>query len=208
MSLLRKVRATVAAGSAAAVLLLGSTAAFADATPIELVLTYTPSVSNTGTSAASGIAELVMLEGEVRISAAGLPHLGEEAVYVAWLVNSRTNEFFRLGSFNTDESTGTARFENVLPDAIPTKDWNLLLITAEHSGDAKRPSDKHSIAGVFPGKNQSQAPAVLPNTGGLDVDDLPSPNRPDWTLIAGLATLSGILGFGAGYGLRSRVETP
>jgi hypothetical protein len=207
MSLLRRVRTTAAASIAAALLLLGSTAAFADATPVELVLTYTPNVSNTGTSAASGIAELVMLEGEVRISAAGLPHLGEDAAYVAWLVNSHTNEFFRLGSFNADESTSTARFENVLPDAIPSKDWNLLLVTVEHTSDPKRPSDKHSIAGVFPGKNQSQAPAVLPNTGGLDPDDLPTPDRADWSLIAGLAALTGILGFGAGYGLRSRRDS-
>src|SRR2546429_235556 len=36
--------------------------ALADATPVQLVLLYMPNVSNTGTPAASGIAELVMPE--------------------------------------------------------------------------------------------------------------------------------------------------
>ncbi len=40
--------------------------ALADATPVQLILLYMPSVSNTGTTSASGIAELVMPEGEVR----------------------------------------------------------------------------------------------------------------------------------------------
>jgi len=34
--------------------------AFADATPVQLVLVYMPNVSNTGTQSASGIAEVVM----------------------------------------------------------------------------------------------------------------------------------------------------
>jgi len=52
--------------------------ALADATPVQLVLLYMPNVSNTGTPAASGIAELVMPEGEVRINAADLPRLDGE----------------------------------------------------------------------------------------------------------------------------------
>jgi len=53
--------------------LLGTTSAFADATPVQLMLLYIPNVSNSGTTGASGIAELVMPEGdtEVHTSAPG-----------------------------------------------------------------------------------------------------------------------------------------
>ena len=79
--------------------------AFADATPVQLVLVYMPNVSNTGTQSASGIAELVMPEGEVRITAADLPTLHGNKYYVAWVINTETNQFQRLGAFNSSEST-------------------------------------------------------------------------------------------------------
>src|SRR5947209_20605491 len=86
----------------------------ADATPVQLVLLYMPNVSNTGTTSASGIAELVMPEGEVRVNTAGLPRLDDDKQYVAWVVNSGANEFKRLGAFNTAQSTGAVHYENVL----------------------------------------------------------------------------------------------
>src|SRR5947208_2921193 len=122
----------------------------ADATPVQLVLLYMPNVSNTDTTSASGIAELVMPEGEVRISTADLPRLDDDKQYVAWVVNSGTNEFQRLGAFNTDQSTGAVHYENVLPDAIPNKHWDLFLVTVENGATPARPGARHSIAGVFP----------------------------------------------------------
>jgi hypothetical protein len=173
--------------------------ALADATPVELVLTYMPNVSNTGTPAASGIAELVLLEGEVRISAADLPHLDGDARYVAWVVNTQTNEYLRLGAFNANESNGTVKYENVMPEAIPNKHWNLLLLTVEAGAEPDKPSSKHSIAGTFPRADSEPPPAMLPNTGGAPDDDLPVSNRADWLPIAGLVALGTALGFGAGY---------
>jgi hypothetical protein len=181
--------------------------AFADATPVQLVLLYMPNVSNTGADTASGVAELVMPEGEVRISAANLPRLDGDNQYVAWLVNSKTNEFQRLGAFNTAQSTGAVSYENVLPDAIPSKQWNLLLITVEESAEPDRPSDQHSIAGVFPGPDNQPLPILLPNTGGdPDGDYLAVHDRPDWLPGLGLATLVASVTFGAGYllGLKRR----
>ena len=104
-----------------AVIALGMLAhvVLADATPVQLVLLYMPNVSNTGTPAASGIAELVMPEGEVRINAADLPRLDSEKQYVAWVINTETNDFQRLAAFNTAESSKAVHFESVLPDAIP-----------------------------------------------------------------------------------------
>lgn len=176
--------------------------ALADAAPVELVLLYLPNVSNTGTKTASGIAELVMSEGEVRIAATGLPHLDGDARYLAWLVNSQTNEFQRLGAFNADESDQSVRFDNVLPDAIPNKHWNLLLLSVEASAEPARPSNKHSLAATFPSPDQDQPPALLPNTGGAP-DDTPIARQPEWLPMAGLAALAALLGFGAGYGLGS-----
>jgi len=181
-------------------------AAFADATPVQLILTHLPNVSNTGPSEASGIAELVLLEGEARLSATGLPKLEGAEQYTAWLVNTQTNDVFRIASFNAEGSV--ARFDKVLPDAIPDKKWNLLLVTIESDPEPRRPGDKHSIAGTFPRSQSDPPPAQLPNTGGAPEDFfLPTgPTRSDWLPIAGLAALVSIVTGGAGYALGKRTR--
>jgi hypothetical protein len=176
--------------------------ALADATPVQMVLVYMPNVSNTGTTAASGIAELVMPEGEVRISATDLPRLDGDRQYVAWVVNTERNEFQRVGAFNSAQSTSAVRYENVLPDAIPNKHWNLLLITIEDNAKAARPSNRHSIAGVFPRAESEPLPGMLPNTGGpvaLASCTLSVCARADWRLEAGLVALVLFIAAGAGY---------
>ena len=64
-------------------------AAHADATPTQVVLVYTPRLATTNTPAASGVAELVLQEGEVRIAVTDLPHLDGDGQYVAWVVGPR-----------------------------------------------------------------------------------------------------------------------
>jgi hypothetical protein len=194
-------RCVVALAAMFATLMLGRVA-FADAAPVQLILLYMPNVSNTGTSSASGIAELVMSEGEVRIKTADLPRLDGGKSYVAWVVNGQSNEFARLGAFNTGESNGAVDYENVLPDAIPNKHWNLLLVTVEDGADAAKPSSHHSIAGVFPSPDNAPLPVALPNTGGdPDADYPPAPIRPDWRLASVLGALGLAVTFGAGYAL-------
>ena len=194
-------RARVFAALLGVVVALGilASTALADATPVQLVLIYMPNVSNTDTPTASGIAELVMPEGEVRITAAELPRLDSDRQYVAWVINTDTNDFQRLAAFNTAESTKAVHFESVLADAIPNHHWNLLLVTVEDNAQPNRPSGQHSIAGVFPSPDNAPLPIVLPNTGGGDPDSVPISTRPDWQLIAGLAALTGTLGSVAGY---------
>src|SRR5947209_4084852 len=180
---------------------IGAATVLADATPVQLVLLYMPNVSNTGTPAASGIAELVMPEGEVRINAADLPRLDSEKQYVAWVVNTETNDFQRLAAFNTAESSKAVHYESVLADAIPNRHWNLLLVTIEDSAQPARPSGQHSIAGVFPNPDNASLPIVLPNTGGEPAVS----NQPlafsgaDWLSNLGLATLTLGVGAAAGY---------
>jgi hypothetical protein len=205
-------RAVVVAVAAMAIL---AHAALADATPVQLLLLYVPNVSNTGTTAASGIAELVMPEGEVRVTAADLPHLNGDKVYTAWVVNSQTNAFQRLGSFNAAEDSGAVHYENVLPDAIPNHQWNLLLLTVENNASADHPSQRHSIAGIFPRADSEPLPGVLPNTGG-DVPlsascptDLSACGGSDWLSMIGPPALTLTMGFAAGYGLcKRRVSHP
>jgi hypothetical protein len=195
-------RRTVLAVAALVASIVSSTTAFADATPVQLMLLYVADVSNSGTPAASGIAELVMPEGEVRLAATGLPKLEGSNTYVLWLVNSTTNQHLRLGSFNANDD-GAVRFEDVLPDAIPNKQWNLLLVTVESGADVPRPGSKRSIAGMFPRSERDPAPALLPNTGGADDMTFvaPRPQQAEWLPTPGLAALTLGAGLVAGYGL-------
>ena len=191
--------------------------AHADAAPVQLIVLYMPSVSNSGPSTATGVAEIVMSEGEVRIKTADLPRLDGDQQYVAWVVNSSTNDFQRLGSFNTAASTGAVDYETVEPDAIPDKSWNLLLLTVEDSATPDAPSNQHSIAGVFPSADNAPLPVVLPNTGG-DPDaptcqsaiscqfadlghQLSLATRAEWIAASVLAALLVSITFGAGYAL-------
>jgi hypothetical protein len=198
-------RATLSLLGALAASIALATAALADATPVQLVLQYVPGVSTTETRSATGIAELVLPEGEVRITAADLPHLDDDQHYTAWLLNTETNAYERIGHFNADPESGKVRYENVLPDAIPDKHWNLLLITVEDGLDATSPGPDHSLAGLFRPRESDPLPAVLPNTGGLEDDASVAPqNRPDWLAQSGLAALTTVFGFGAGYGVGAR----
>jgi hypothetical protein len=191
-------------GGALILALLLPRLALADATPVQLILTHLPNVSNTGPAEASGIAELVLLEGEARLSATGLSKLEDPDRYVAWLVNTENNAVFRIGGFNSDGVV--ARFETVLPDVIPNRSWNLLLVTIESDPEPHRPSNKHSIAGTFPRSQSDPPPAQLPNTGGAPEFDVSVPNRFDWLPVAGLLALVSIAAGGAGYVLGTRTK--
>jgi hypothetical protein len=194
------------AGAIIASLLLASTA-LANGRPIQIILTYVPGVSNAGPQAASGVAELVLAEGEVRVAATGLPRLDPPRHYEAWILNTRTNEFLRLGSFNTAFTTGAARLDTVLPGAIEDKSWDLFLITIEDSPAPARPGSERSIAGAFPPSGSEPQPNLLPNTGGpIPVQAIGSVGQPNWLPIAGLAALTLLLGAGAGYALGRRKE--
>jgi len=193
-------RAVFALAAIAATLMWGRLA-HADAAPVQLILLYMPNVSNTGTQSATGVGELVMSEGEVRIKVADLPRLDGDQRYAAWVVNTGTNDFQLLGAFNTAASTGAVDYETVEPDAIPDKSWNLLLLTVEDSATPDSPSNQHSIAGVFPNTDDAPLPVLLPNTGGAPDEPYQDyqPGRPEWLGVAGLAALVGSITFGAGY---------
>lgn len=195
-----------------AALILAHTA-LADAAPVQLVLLYMPNVSNTGSTQASGVAELVPSEGEVRIQAANLPRLDGDQQYAAWVLNTNSNAFQKLGTFNTAQSTGAIDYETVEQDAIPENGWNLLLITVENSANTDHPSNHHSIAGTFPSADNQALPEILPNTGGgVDVAVAHNPaqllaqhatllTQAEWLAVAVLGALVLGVTFAAGFGL-------
>lgn len=168
--------------------LLSASSALANGTPINVTLTYLPEISNSGPRSAAGVAEIVTSEGHVRLSAAGLPPLDGEQ-YVAWLVNTRTQESMPIATFNTDASS-SVRLENMLPDAIPERDWNLVLVTIESIPEGNQPGPRRTIAGYFPEAAPSAGtPQQLPRTGGDTVPvagaPVQAPAMPNQQLVYG-----------------------
>jgi hypothetical protein len=139
----------------------------ANGTPIRIVLSYLNGISNFGPQNATGVAELVTSEGEVRLQAAGLQKLDDDEQYALWISSSTANERMALGTVPIGEG-GVARMDTVLQSSIPEKAWDLMVITVEKKGaDPAAPSERRAIAGRFsmtPG--EGDRPRQLPNTGG------------------------------------------
>lgn len=146
----------------------------ANGAPVSIVLSYLNGVSTWGPTGAAGVAELVGREGEVRLTATGLPRLQGER-YHLWVVNTTTGERMSLGAFNASES-GVAKLDLVLNGTIPDKHWDLALVSVEgETVEPTEPSGRRSIAGRFPVPAASQTrPAELPRTGGAETAE-PAP---------------------------------
>lgn len=150
----------------------------ANGAPIKIILTYVQGLSNWGPTSSTGVAEIVMKEGEVNLSVVGLPPLSNET-YTGWIINTRSNESLNVGRFNSDKSE-TVKIQNVLPAEIPDKGWNLFLVTVEPAGQESRsPGERKSIAGYFPDSAEAKRlPSQLPKTGGDVEPSKPSLNQP------------------------------
>jgi hypothetical protein len=163
--------------------------AWANGTPIRIVLSYLNGVSNFGAQNATGVAELITSEGEVRLTAAGLQKSGDDQEYQVWLSSSEANQRMRLGTVQVNDA-GVGRLDIVLRQPIPEISWDLMTITVEAKGSSgDTPSEKRTIAGRFSiGQPNGPGPRVLPNTGGGDPT-------------TGLPSSSGLFGpFGLGSG--------
>jgi hypothetical protein len=150
--------------------------AWANGTPIRIVLSYLSGVSNFGPRNATGVAELITSEGEVRLTAAGLQKPGENEEYQVWLSSSEANQRMRLGTVQVNDA-GVGRLDIVLRQAIPEIAWDLITINLEAKGySGTTPSEKRAIGGRFSvSQPNGPGPRVLPNTGGADpTDALPS----------------------------------
>lgn len=137
----------------------------ANGTAVKVVLSYQPDISNFGPATATGVAEVLMKEGEIKITALGLQPLTTQT-YQFWLLNTRTGEVFNGGRVSPNEH-GVANATNVLPDEIPDRRYDLAFLSVEEPDIvARTPNARRSIAGrmtdsVAPG----ELPRQLPNTG-------------------------------------------
>ena len=189
---LRLPRAGGVALVSAALLALGLTVAtpagpaWANGTPIRIVLSYLNGVSNFGPQNATGVAELITSEGEVRLTAAGLQKPGENEEYQVWLSSSEANQWMRLGTVQVNDA-GVGRLDSVLRQPIPEIAWDLITINLEAKGySGTTPSEKRAIGGRFSvSQPNGPGPRVLPNTGGADP-------------AAALPSASGLFGLGSG----------
>ena len=177
----------------------------ANGAPIKVVLSYLVEVSNFGNTSATGIAEIVMREGEIKVAATGLQPLDRQ-VYHIWLVNTSTGDAFDGGPVRPNQG-GQVNAINVLPGEIPDKRYSLAVLTVEEpSGVGQRPSDLRSIAGYVqsaPPPGEGQLPRDLPNTGGdLPVEPARMSGDPVTEQSVGLsrATVLGLGGLAVGLG--------
>jgi hypothetical protein len=196
---------TLAAGAAllafALALLAPAGPAQANGTPIRITLRYIANLSNFGPQNATGVAEMITSEGEVRLTAAGLQKPADDEEYQVWISSDQTNHRMRLGIVQVTDA-GIGRLDTVLRQPIPEEPWDLMVLSVEAKGSQPdAPGNKLSIAGRFsmtPGGGD--APRVLPNTGG----DVPAGAAPSvlgmstgGVILLGLLLVGGI-GFALG----------
>jgi hypothetical protein len=181
--------------------------ALANGTPITVILSYQKGISSWGPTNATGVAELVTKEGEVRLTTAGLPQLNGEQ-YQAWILNSANGERLALGQFNTS-ADGIGKLDLLMKDPIPDKGWDTFLVTVESATAVKDPSTRRSIAGRFPAPESGPGgattaapkPAELPRTGGTEATAGAEAGGSNLGGLLGVGGLLLLIGALAGYGL-------
>jgi Anti-sigma-K factor rskA, C-terminal len=141
----------------------------ANGTPIRIVLSYLNGISNFGPRNATGVAELITSEGEVRLTAAGLQKPGPDEEYQLWISSTEASQRMRLGTLQVTDA-GVGRLDTVLRQPIPELPWDQMTITVEAKGySGTTPSERRAIAGRFSiAQPNGPGPRVLPNTGGAD----------------------------------------
>lgn len=137
---------------AGAVLLAGlavtTGTAAANGTTTKVILSFLTGFSNFGSSSATGIAEVILKEGEIQITATGMQIL-ENDTYQIWLLNEATGDIFNAGRVSPDAS-GNIDAKNILPNEIPDLNWSLMFFSVEPPDVVvEKPSSKISIAGRF-----------------------------------------------------------
>lgn len=127
---------------------LSSNVVRANGVPTIISLSYIEGLSTWGPEDATGEVEISFSEGYARVTASGLPALGEDRDYQGWLVNSDSNAAVTIGRFDADED-GTISFDGSLP-AIDEFGFDLFLITVEPDPDeGLQPTADRTIGGYF-----------------------------------------------------------
>ena len=182
-------------------LVVGGPAAPAGAqgVPIRVVLSYVVGVSTWGPPNATGLAEIVADEGEVRLTAAGLPELSGEH-YRLWIVNTTSGSRLSLGAFKAAAS-GAAKMDLVRPP-FDDRGWDWLLVSVETDGsDPREPSARRSIAGHVPPPPAAVALAQPANTASEAPSAPAASTGREWPPLVAPALLAAALAGLAGFGL-------
>ena len=120
-------------------------AARANGGAVKIPLKYLASVSNWGPTSASGIGSVDVSDGEVIVTASGLPRLSAER-YEGWLITGA--DLVSVGRFNADAS-GVVQFRVIL-ERLPARKYDLFLLTVEPEPDSDpKPSAQRTIGGYF-----------------------------------------------------------
>lgn len=156
----------------------------ANGAPVDVYLSYLPEVSNWGPQSAKGHAVVAVGEGEVSLEAWGLPRLDEEH-YEVWLESRDERKLYSVGKFKVG-ADGVGRL-HVLLDTLPYQEYRMLLITVESEPDpSPEPSNRRSLAGLFPNTAIIQTTTEITETQGVQVQRPPylpvTGRRPPWWL--------------------------
>jgi hypothetical protein len=153
----------------------------ADGTPVDIPLRYVPGISNWGPTSATGDAQVVLVEGEVRVTTSGLTPLSGD-LYQAWLVNTKTGDRLSVGKFNAGpDNQGSLDAVVDLSGRV----FDLVAITVQPEPDLSgQPDARLSLAGFFPSDGTptavaagSNQPAPLPTPPGGDPPRTVTPSR-------------------------------
>lgn len=141
-----------------ALALLVPSSAFANGTPIKILLTKVNGVTNFGSPNARGIAEITLVEGDAKLTVTQLDRLTNE-LYQAWLVNTKTGERVPIGKFNTT-ADGTAVVNSIV--TLGNKEYDLFAITVEPEPDPSPEADSRIVlAGYWPKREPAATQTAL-----------------------------------------------
>lgn len=177
--------------------------AWANGEPIELDLRYLDGVSNFGPRDATGRVRIVLVEGDVQLTAAKLPRQ-PNARFEGWIINTKTNERLSIGKFDPAPD-GSVTYTTVL-DNLGEREFDLFIVTLEPEPDpSPAPDARVVLAGrrvplgppavvtAVPreGASRGAVPVVgLPRTGTPADPALPGTLGPTLALAGGLGALA------------------
>jgi len=139
----------------------------AEALPTRVIVSHVPTLTTWGPPTANGVVMVTLSEGDVRADFAGLAPLPNGQRYGLWLLRSKDNQAFWLGSFLQPDGQPLAHVDILLPQPIPDAGWDIVLVTVETSDHPTTPSGQRVLIGAFPGTppELSMLPPALPKTG-------------------------------------------
>jgi len=139
----------------------------AEALPTRVIVSHVPTLTTWGPPTANGVVMVTLSEGDVRADFAGLASLPNGQRYGLWLLRSKDNQAFWLGSFTQPDGQPLAHVDILLPQPIPDAGWDIVLVTVESSDHPPAPSGQRVLIGAFPGTppELSMLPPALPKTG-------------------------------------------